>query len=272
LWFIPLAYSEVDGGSINIVLPPGPVLPPWPGLPEWPKIPGGGSGGSSTESNPPTVITHTIHETVMLSISQNATMERDAFWAGLGIRNRLPDKNINNVRVDMHIKGNSGSANDKFFIQAPGLKGINSIDGSGVISPLALAKAQWLMVPKPGAGGVNPEGTKYNISANISYSVDGVNFEISTQEIEILVKPQPKLVLDYFIPSDVIANEPFKLAVKVTNEGYGETRNFAIETAQPVIYDNPSGLLLDFEIIRSQLQGEDRSTSLKVDFGDIKTW
>ena len=214
-------------------------------------------------------VTQTIHEVVELSISQNVTLERDAFWAGLGIRNRMPDKNINDVRVNLKIKGNGGLANDKFFIQAPRLKGINSLDGAGVISPSALAKAQWLMIPKSGAGGANPEGTKYNISANISYSVDGINFEISTQEVEILVKPQPEIVLDYFIPSDVIANKPFKLAVKVTNEGYGPARNFSIETAQPVIYYNPSGLLIDFEIIRSQLQGQNRSTSLKVDFGNI---
>ncbi|MCX9083988.1 MAG: cohesin domain-containing protein [Candidatus Methanoperedens sp.] len=251
-----------------------PTLPHFSGItfvpwdwPEWNWHPG---GGDPIRPKPKPRVTQTIHEVVELSISQNVTMERDAFWAGLGIRNRLPDKNINNVRVDLHIKDNSGSANDKFFIQAPRLNGISSIDGSGVISPLALARSQWLIIPKTGAGGVDPEGVKYNISANISYSVDGVNFEISTQEIEILVKPQPEIVLDYFIPSDVIANKPFKLAVKVTNEGHGEARNFAIETAQPVIYYNPSGLLLDFEIIRSQLQGEERSSSMKVDFGDIQ--
>jgi PKD repeat protein len=215
-------------------------------------------------------VTETIHEVIELSISQNVTMERDAFWAGLGIRNKMPDKNIHNLGVTLHLRDATGSANDKFFIKAPQLKGISNIDGSGVVAPSGLATSQWLIIPKPGAGGINPDGAKYNISANITYSVDGINFETVTYEVEILVKPQPEMVLDYFIPSDVIANKPFKLAVKVTNEGYGEARNFAIETAQPVIYYNPSGLLIDFEIIRSQLQGEERSTSMKVDFGDIQ--
>jgi len=105
------------------------------------------------------------------------------------------------------------------------LNGINNLDGSGVISASALAKAQWLMIPKSGAGGANPEGTKYNISANISYSVDGVNFEISTQDVEILVKPQAESSLTiYTFRCD--CNKPFKLAVKVTNEGYGPARTF----------------------------------------------
>ena len=219
---------------------------------------------------PRPIVTETIHEVIELSISQNVTMERDAFWAGLGIFNKMPDKNIDNVGVTLHIRDDTGFANDKFFIKSPNLRNINNVDGSGVISPSGLASAQWLIIPKPGAGGINPDGAKYNISANITYSVDGINFETVTHEIEIVVKPQPEMVLDYFIPSDVIANKPFKLAVKVTNEGYGEARDFAIETAQPVIYYNPSGLLLDFEIIRSQLQGEERSTSMKVDFGDIQ--
>ncbi len=242
LWFIPLAYSEVDGGSINIVLPPLPDFPEWPGLP---------NGGSADRKPPRPVITHTIHETVMLSISQNATTERDAFWAGLGIRNRMSDNNIENVRVRLQITDENGlNANEKFFIRAPQLDGISNIDGTGRISPLKLAKAQWLIIPKSGAGGTN--GQKYNISADITYSVDGIRFEVLTKNIEILVNPQPQLTLDYYIPSDVIANKPFKLAVRVTNDGYGTARNFSIDTAQPVIY-NPSGLLIDFEIIRSAL-------------------
>jgi len=244
----------------------GTTYVPW----DWPEWNLPDFNRDSIHRTPPPKVTETIHEVIELSISQNVTMERDAFWAGLGIFNKMHDKNIDNVGVTLHIRDDTGSANDKFFIKSPNLININDVDGSGVISPLSLSTAQWLIIPKPGAGGINPEGAKYNISANITYSVDGINFETVTHEIEIVVKPQPEMVLDYFIPSDVIANKPFKLAVKLTNDGYGEARDFAIETAQPVIYYNPSGLLLDFEIIRSQLDGEERSTSMKVDFGDIQ--
>lgn len=275
--------GTVGGGSIgdgtfcwdcvpDIFIPPsrphfgGITYVPW----DWPEWNWPDFSSDPVYRKPRPRVTETIHEIIELSISQNVTMERDAFWAGLGIFNKMPDKNIDNVMVTLHIKDDTGSANDKFFIKAPHLKGISNIDGSGIIYPSGLATSQWLIIPKPGASGINPEGARYNISANITYSVDGINFETVTHEIEIFVKPQPEMVLDYFIPSDVIANKPFKLAVKVTNDGYGEARDFAIETAQPVIYYNPSGLLIDFEIIRSQLQGEERSTSMKVDFGDVQ--
>jgi len=259
LKIIPLGGMEIKEGSVNIVFPPWPPWPPWP------------DGDSDDGLDPvppwrPPVFTETIHEIVQLSISQNATMERDAFWAGLGIRNRMPDTNIDNVGVSLHISNENGSANDKFFIRAPRLEDISDIDGSGTISPLQLAKAQWLIIPKPGAGGVT--GQTYNISADIAYSVDGTNFWVTTENVEVLVNPQPQLILDYYLPSDVIGNSPFKLAVMVTNDGYGTARNFSIETAQPVIY-NPSGLMIDFEIIRSALQGEERSDSLKINFGDL---
>ena len=262
LKIIPLGGMEIKEGSINIVFPP---WPPWPPLPPYHDGDSDDGPGPVPPWRPP-VFTETIHEIVQLSISQNATMERDAFWAGLGIRNRMPDTNIDNVGVSLHISDENGSANDKFFIRAPRLEDISDIDGSGSISPLQLAKAQWLIIPKPGAGGVS--GQTYNISADITYSVDGNNFRVTTEDVEILVKPQPQLILDYYLPSDVIGNKPFKLAVMVTNDGYSTARNFSIETAQPVIY-NPSGLMIDFEIIRSALQGEERSDSLKINFGDL---
>jgi len=262
LKIIPLGGMEIKEGSINIVFPP---WPPWPPLPPYPDGDSDDGPGPVPPWRPP-VFTETIHEIVQLSISQNATMERDAFWAGLGIRNRMPDTNINNVGVSLHISDENGSANDKFFIRAPRLEDISDIDGSGTISPLQLAKAQWLIIPKPGAGGMS--GQTYNISADITYSVDGTNFRVTTENVEILVNPQPQLILDYYLPSDVIGNSPFKLAVMVTNDGYGTAKNFSIETAQPVIY-NPSGLMIDFEIIRSALQGEERSNSLKINFGDL---
>ncbi|MFY1110640.1 MAG: metallophosphoesterase [Methanosarcinaceae archaeon] len=238
----------------------------WSGSGNWPDWP----DDPHVHPKPRPERMETIHEVVELSISQNVTMERDAFWAGLGIKNKMLDQSIEDVKVNINIEGSDGPANDKFFIRSPKLKGISNVDGAGIISPAQLATSEWLIIPEAGAGGSDPEGSKYNISANISYIVGGVNFEVETNEIEITVKPQPEIVLDYFIPSDVIGNKPFKLAVQVTNEGYGEARDFAIETAQPVIYYNPSGLLLDFEIIRSQLQGKERSTSMKVDFGDIQ--
>ena len=192
-------------------------------------------------------------------------MERDAFWAGLGVYNRMNDNSIDNFDVDIVIRDSGDLANDKFFIRSPRLIGISSIDGGSSIPARGSARAQWLIIPKSGAGGTDYEGKLYNISANISYSVDGVRYELSTLDVQILVKPQPQIVLDYYIPSDVMANTPFKLAVKATNVGYGTARDFKISSAQPVIYDNAAGLMIDFKI-----RGGSESDLVDIDFGDIE--
>ncbi|TFH40500.1 MAG: PKD domain-containing protein, partial [ANME-2 cluster archaeon] len=204
-----------------------------------------------------------------LSISQTATMELDVLFAGLRMTNRMWDKNIENIDIDINITDKQGNANDLFFVNVLDLSNINNIDGDGVLNPLNSGTIKWIIVPKLGTGGTEPEGKTYNISANISYTVGGQTIIHRTQPVEIVVLPSAQLILDYYIPSDVKANEPFKLAVEASNLGFGPAKSFEIETAQPVIYYNPSGLLIDFEIIGSALNGVPRSNSLKVDFGDI---
>jgi len=211
----------------------------------------------------------TVHEIVKLSISQTATMELDVLFAGLRMTNRMWDKDIENIDMDINITDGQGNANDQFFINVVELSTLTDIDGSGVLESLQSGTIKWIIIPKVGAGGTEPEGKTYNISADISYTVDGQTILHRTQPVEIVVLPSAQLVLDYYIPSDVKANQPFKLAVSVNNTGFGPAKSFEIETAQPVIYYNPSGLLIDFEIIGSALNGVPRSNSLKVDFGDI---
>jgi hypothetical protein len=211
----------------------------------------------------------TVHEIVRLSISQTAIMELDALFAGLGMTNRMWNKSLEGIDVDINITDEWGNANDRFFIKIQRLMNINNIDGSGVLGPLQTGSIIWLIIPKRGAGGSDPAGKFYNVSADIGYTVDGETQLYRTQPVQVVVLPSANLTLDYYIPSDVKANQPFKLAVKVINVGYGPAKNFSIETAQPVIIDNLSGLLIDFEIVGSALNGVPRSNSLKVDFGDI---
>jgi len=263
-WYIPHIIPGSGGSGGDVHISGGFWFPSWVSIPS-PTGDGGPAKRSNVTRVQPTAISRTVHEVVRLYISQNATMERDAFWAGLGVYNRMSDKSIDNLDVDIIIRDSEGRADDEFFICSPHLTGISDINGGGSIPALGIAKAQWLIIPKPGAGGTGPEGKVYNISANICYSVDGVNYELSTLDVQILVKPQPQIVLDYYIPSDVIANSPFKLAVKATNEGYGTARDFKISSAQPVIYDNAAGLMIDFKILDGS-----GSDLVDVDFGDIE--
>jgi len=212
----------------------------------------------------------TIHENVKLSISQQATLERDAFLATLTMQNRLTQTQIENVDVTLKITNQNGTtATNSFFIANLRLENINAINGTGTINPNATATVRWTLIPKPGTGGMKDIGIFYFVQAFITYTVNGTQFNVNSTEEIINVKPQPLLVLDYYIPSEVKADIPFKLAVKATNIGNGTARNFEIEIAQAVIYDNISGLLVNFHIIGSAIKGEPAGNSLKINFGDI---
>ena len=62
---------------------------------------------------------------------------------------------------------------------------------------------------------------------------------------------------------------PFELAVLIQNYGAGEARNLRIESGQPQIIENDKGLLIDFNIIGSELDGEPMQPSLNLNFGNI---
>ncbi|HBJ38420.1 MAG TPA: hypothetical protein DDZ51_27440, partial [Planctomycetaceae bacterium] len=63
--------------------------------------------------------------------------------------------------------------------------------------------------------------------------------------------------------------EPFTLAVMVQNNGAGDARNLRIESARPRIIENEKGLLIDFEILGTQVNGQDVQRSLTANFGTI---
>jgi len=77
------------------------------------------------------------------------------------------------------------------------------------------------------------EGTLYFVGANLEYTMDGERYEIPVAPDDIFVRPMPELALDYFLPRNVHANdpftdeieppEPFTLRVRVQNFGDGYT-------------------------------------------------
>ncbi|MEK7557176.1 MAG: ATP-grasp domain-containing protein, partial [Patescibacteria group bacterium] len=71
------------------------------------------------------------------------------------------------------------------------------------------------------------------------------------------------LVLDYFMPYEVLGDNPFTkeveapvpypLAVRVLNVGYGSAASLKIDSAQPKIVSNAQGLLIDFKLLGSSV-------------------
>lgn len=229
---------------------------------------------------PPVLAEESACARVKIEIPQELTLERVAFDAKLVITNNLPDKELTNIRVDIHI--NDGEANDSsslFYIAAPTFDNLEGVDGSGAISANSRAEAHWLIVPAPGAGGIFPTGVYYFVGATLAYTVNGIDQTVDILPDRINVRPMPLLYLDYFTPYQVIADNPFTpaveppipfpLALRVLNDGYGPAWKLKIDSAQPKIVENNQGLLINFKLLGASVNDSAVDPSLTVNMGDV---
>lgn len=219
-----------------------------------------------------------ICATVRIRIDQDAVLTRDAFKASLDLINRSPI-GIDGVRIDLAVQDSSGApATERFVIQPPTLDGLSGIDGTGRVLPQSTGHAAWLIIPTPEAA---PDRARvYFVVGALAYSQEGVEVRVPLAPTPITVHPSPSLFLQYFHQRDVLADDPFtdkiepsvpySLAVLVRNQGAGVARNFRITSAQPKIIDNEKGLLIDFEILATEVAGRNLTPSLTADFGDVQ--
>lgn len=223
---------------------------------------------------------------VKIVIEQEASFERQAFDARMVLRNGLTESDLDSVSVQllfMDKNGNSVSATQNpnakdalFFYRVDSLMGIEDVD-DGCVGSGTVAEMHWLIIPTAGAGGDN--GELYYIGARVAYTLNGQANEVEVTPDFIVVKPQPMLTLDYFLPSEVYADDPFTpeveapvpftLGVRVSNTGAGTAYKMKIDSAQPKIVENKLGLLVDFEILGGYVGDESVGKSLLLSFGDI---
>lgn len=224
---------------------------------------------------------------VSIEILQELTIERVAFDAKLVITNGIPDQSLQDVRVDVIIRDTNGNVkNDIFYVRPPTLSGISgAMDGSGSVAASGRGEAHWLIIPSPGAGFIEQDGAikqigvEYWVGATLSYTVNGQPETVPINPARITVKPMPQLVLDYFVPFQVLGDNPFtpqveppvpySLAVRVLNDGYGFANKLKIDSAQPKIVDNKQGLLVDLKILGASVNDGAVTPSLTVDFGNL---
>ncbi|GBF78819.1 S8 family serine peptidase [Aphanothece sacrum] len=224
---------------------------------------------------------------VTIKIDQEAVMTRAAFLGSLEIENGNAT-NLENLSVILQIKDENGNiVNDLFGITSPILSNITAVDGTGILTgdnpntpqDEGIGSAQWTFIPTNLAAPEIP--TQYTIGGTLSYLENGTTVTVPLLSTPITVFPQAELYLDYFHQRDVFADDPFtediietsvpySLAVLVRNEGKGDAKNLKITSGQPKIIENEKGLLIDFQIIGSEVNGQGVSPSLTVNFGDIQ--
>ncbi len=226
---------------------------------------------------------------VKIVIEQKLSLERQAFDAHMVIRNGLDSSALSNVKIDLLFKdqdqndvvatSDANAAGATFFVRADTLTGLSATDGSASLPAKTTADIRWLIIPSQGAGGTTPEGRLYYIGARVTYTLDGQTSTVNVTPDYVVVRPQPLLRLDYFLPTDVFADDPFTpeveppetftLGVRIANVGAGPANKTRIESAQPKIVENRQGLLIDFLILGGYVGNELAGKSLLLDFGDI---
>lgn len=231
----------------------------------------------------------TICATVKVEIQQTFAFERQAFDAKMLITNGLSEQPVENVAIAVNFTDEYGNPvlatsdpnneTAKFFIVVSSMSGIADVSGSGTIEPASVAEVHWLIIPAPSAANGILSGKLYFVGATVQYTINGEAKVFEAAEDFIIVKPQPQLELDYFIPKDVYGDDPltqpietpipFTLGVRVKNVGIAPANNATIESAQPQIVENLQGLLISFEIFSSFVDNAPAMPTLLLNFGDI---
>jgi hypothetical protein len=245
--------------------------------------------GASLAMLSPSALAEALCAQVKIEIQQELTLERQAFDAKMRINNGLDTLSIEDVSVTVNFQddnGNSVSAtNDPndvgaaFFIRIDSLANISDVSGTGSVAPGTSAEIHWLIIPSPGAAADLPGGKLFFVGAHLSYTLGGTPESVDVTPDFITVKPLPRLTLDYFLTTDVVADdaftsvieppEPYTLGVRVKNDGIVAAKNLKIDSAQPRIVENEQGLLIGFQIVGSSLDDLPVSPVLLMDFGDV---
>ena len=215
---------------------------------------------------------------VRLRLDQEAVMSRDAFEARLEVENRQ-DTPLRDVRIDLVVRDAAGTpATGRFGIHSPRITGFGAIDGTGNLPAQTTGTVAWTLVPSSEAAPTGP--VSYVVAGTLRYVDEGLEVTLPLAPVTIDVLPVASLAVKYFHQRDVLADDPFTddvvepsipyaLGVLVQNRGAGEARNVRIASAQPRIVENEKGLLVDFRIIGTEVDGQGLSPSLTVDLGTL---
>jgi hypothetical protein len=219
---------------------------------------------------------------VTVQLSQRLTMTREAFEGTLEIFNGHPSDKMDSLTVNIRITDQNGvPANDLFQINTKSLRNLADITGKGAIASQQKGGVTFIFIPETGAAPTTPK--VYNFGGSITYwdpYAQGM-VTMPLAPVPLTVNPSPLLVMHYFMQRNILGDdalttpaiepsEPAELGVMVENHGYGSAVNMTISSAQPKIIDNEKGLAINFSLIGSNFQGQEKKMGVTdINFGTI---
>ena len=222
---------------------------------------------------------------VKLEIKQKLVLTRQAFRGTLtienGSSNAIEDILVNVNATNMETGFMATSREMQISIEKiEGFEGEK--DGAWRLGAGKKGVATILFIPTKYAA---PENlTTYSFGGTLSFKDGSTTQNRSLFPVSLQVKPSPELDLTYFMQRDVYGDNPLtpdvvepvipaEFSVLIHNKGKGDANNVRMITKKPEIVENEKGLLIDFDIISSSLNGGEKTMALDDDiatqFGTI---
>lgn len=222
---------------------------------------------------------------VKLEIKQKLVLTRQAFRGTLtienGSSNAIEDILVNVNATNMETGFMATSREMQISIEK--IEGFDGEkDGAWRLGAGKKGVATILFIPTKYAA---PEKlTTYSFGGTLSFKDGSTTQNRSLFPVSLQVKPTPELDLTYFMQRDVYGDNPLttdvvepvipaEFSVLIHNKGYGDANNVRMITKKPEIVENEKGLLIDFDIISSSLNGGEKTMALDDDiatqFGTI---
>ncbi len=226
---------------------------------------------------------------IKLQISQTMTMTRQAFLGTLTVENGHETTAMTDVKLNLIVTNEDGdvATAHEFQINPTSLDGFTGeLDFTSGWTLAAKEKGTATVTFIPTKYAAPEEDMKWTFGGTISYTnpFTGSTLTRDLFPVTLTVRPAPELDLTYFMQRDLMGDNaltkeviepsvPGEFALLINNKGNGAATKVNIVTKQPEIIENEKGLLIDFEILSSTVNGKDKTlalgSSVASDFGDI---
>ena len=231
---------------------------------------------------------NSVCSSITLQFEQKMVMTRQAFRGTLTVFNGSETTAMTDVKLNLIVTDEDGkvATSHEFQINPEVLTGFNgklNFEDGWILDPQETGVAKVLFIPTKFAAPTVEK--RYSFGGTLSYVDPFTGLEVTRilTPITLTVKPSPNLDLTYFMQRDVIGDDPLteeiepceeaEFSLLINNKGYGDANNVKMTTNQPQIIDNEKGLLIDFELMSSQLNGGEKTLALggsvATDFGTI---
>ncbi|MCM1312309.1 MAG: hypothetical protein NC252_05345 [Roseburia sp.] len=233
-------------------------------------------------------ISSSVCASITLQFSQSMVMTRQAFRGTLTVFNGHDTDAMKDVKLNLTVKNQEGNmvTSHEFQINPEAIDGFDgnlSLTDGWTLDAQKNGVVKVLFIPTKYAAPTVAE--LYSFGGTLSYTDPFTGLEVVRElsPVVLTVKPSPNLDFTYFMQRDIKGDDPFteevepseeaEFSLLINNIGFGDAIHVQMVTEQPEIIENEKGLLIDFELISSQLNGREKTLALggsvATDFGTI---